>query len=485
MDRRDFLYSLGVSVAATSLATAHAETSDAIPITPGKHPNVILMICDDLGYGDLGCYGSKLPTPNLDRLAREGVRFTHYNSCHPICSASRAALLTGRYGGKTHTAPVYFPNSASGMSLEAVTLADLFRKKNFETMCIGKWHLGDAPKYMPLSRGFQHYFGVPYSDDMKPLPLYKDTTVLMPDADRPMLTPQYTHAAVEFLDGHGKEKPFFMYLAFSYPHDPAQASPRFKGKTRFGDVGDAITEIDWSVGEIMKTLKKNDLTKDTLVMFTSDHGPWFQGNPGLLRGRKGTTFEGGFRVPMIARWPERLPAGRICDQWTSSLDVLPTLAGFCGLDVPHEVDGIDMRETFVNNKPAPEGRKPLIYFSPSQGHTVHCIRDQDWKLRVAQCSKEAYVLDELGKENHFLSHPELYNVREDPAESYDVAKWHPEIVARLRKSLDAQMKEFPQGIQENYDTLKENLSGATPPGALPRPLHGKESAWHYVDPSRE
>ena len=192
-------------------------------IASGKRPkNVILMICDDLGYGDLGCYGSRIPTPNLDRMATEGVRFTHCNAAHPICSASRAALLTGRYAQRSHTEGAYFPNSKTGMSLDETTLTDLFRAGGFRTKAIGKWHLGDAPEYMPTRRGFDSFYGVPYSDDMQPLPLIRDTTVLEADTDRDLLTPRYTEEALKFL-AESSEKPFFLYLAYSYPHDPARA----------------------------------------------------------------------------------------------------------------------------------------------------------------------------------------------------------------------------------------------------------------------
>ena len=283
-------------------AEPYDQTSNGaiIPLTGKRPKNVILMICDDLGYGDMGCYGSSLRTPNLDAMASGGCRFTHFNAGHPICSASRAALLTGRYGHRSGVRGAFGPHAKSGLALEESTLANLFRHQGYATKAIGKWHLGDAPEYLPTKRGFDSYYGVPYSVDMKPLPLIRDTQNLEETTDRELLTPRYTQEALDFLSGL-HDKPFFLYLAYSYPHDPARASSRFHGKSGFGDFGDAVQEIDWSVGEITRSLRDKNLLNDTLMIFTSDHGPWYQGNPGNLRGRKSTTFEGGFRVPMIAR----------------------------------------------------------------------------------------------------------------------------------------------------------------------------------------
>ncbi len=252
----------------------------------GRRPNVILMICDDLGSGDLGCYGSDLNTPNLDRMAGEGVRFTHLNTAHPICSASRGALLTGRYSTRTGTKPVYFPYDTDGMNLDEVTIANLLHARRYRSMCIGKWHLGSTPEYLPTSRGFDSYLGVPYSVDMRPLPLIKDKTVIEKNANRALLTPQYTAAALKFIESSSPE-PFFLYLAYSYPHIPINASPRFKGKSQQGIYEDAVEEIDWSGGEILRTLQRKNLDKNTLVIFTSDHGPLVSGKSGAAARTQG------------------------------------------------------------------------------------------------------------------------------------------------------------------------------------------------------
>lgn len=326
MNRRKFISLMSTGVAARNAVSALASplrknsvAGEPATDTRQRQPNMIYMICDDLGYGDLGCYGSRLPTPNLDAMAAEGMRLTHYNSAHPICSASRAALLTGRYGHRSDTTGAFGPHSPAGTSLDETLLSDLFRAAGYSTKAIGKWHLGDKPEYLPTNRGFDSYYGVPYSADMYPLPLIQDATILEQDTDRTLLTPRYTEEAVKYIEERD-HRPFFLYLAFSYPHDPA----RFRGKTRFGKYGDAVAEIDWSAGEILRAVERKGLARNTLICFSSDHGPWYQGNPGLLRGRKASSFEGGFRVPFLAKWQGTIAPGQVVEQWCSSLDILPS-----------------------------------------------------------------------------------------------------------------------------------------------------------------
>jgi arylsulfatase A len=493
IDRRSFMKTLSAACVVPLSTEAKASQPETAVVTGQRRrrahsPNVIVMICDDLGYGDLGCYGSHLPTPNLDRMALESTRFTHFNAAHPICSASRSALLTGRYAQRTHTQGAYFPHSKTGMSLDEVTLANAFKGAKYTTKCIGKWHLGDAPEYLPTNRGFDSYFGVPYSVDMQSLPLLRDLTALEPETDRDELTKRYTEEAVHFLDNAG-EGPFFLYLAYSYPHDPARASKEFQGKSRFGDVGDAVMEIDWSVGEVMKTLRQRGLDSDTVVFFTSDHGPWFQGSPGGLRGRKASTFEGGFRVPMLARWPGQIPANRVVGDWGSNLDLFPTLAGLCGLKLPeHPLDGADISHVLFKTGNEEATRKPILYFSPmsAQGSDLHCVREGDWKLRVAQGGGNVYINDSGSRsESAWLPRPELYNLAIDPGESYDVAKQYPERVQQMLADIEALMPTFPPDIIAAYTALKRNVaSRTTPPGAAFRqktnaPL--PEWAWEPQD----
>ena len=480
MNRRKFLAWMGSGVAATRSASvlALSAASDKKKAHARRKrqgsPNVVLMICDDLGSGDLGCYGSKLATPNLDRVAAEGVRFTRLNAGHPLCSASRAALLTGRYGLRCGTTGAFGPHSKTGTSLDETLLSNLFHAKGYRTKAIGKWHLGDAPEYLPTSRGFDSYYGVPYSVDMHPLPLIRDKEILEQETDPKLLTPRYTAEAVEFLNHVGGD-PFFLYLAFSYPHDPPMASERFAGKSGLGDQGDAIAEIDWSVGEVVKALERNGLGPDTLVMFTSDHGPWYQGNPGALRGRKASTFEGGFRVPLLAKWPGVIADGRVEQTPCSNLDVLPSLVKICGLEQPQKpLDGVDASALLLGSGEEIETRA-RIYFSPmgDRGLDAHCIRKGDWKLRVAQAILgEVYLNDRSteAKASAWLPHAELYNLALDPAESYNVAKFHPEKVEELMAELEALIPSFPPNVVKAFASLKAKVGDVTTPaGAAPRP----------------
>jgi arylsulfatase len=495
MDRRKFIALMSSGVAAGHSMSAFASPTPRSKADPQsrrsrRSPNVIFMICDDLGYGDLGCYGSKIPTPNLDAMAAEGIRLTRFNAAHPICSASRAALLTGRYGHRSGTTGAFGPYDPTGTSLQETLLSDLFRAAGYKTKAVGKWHLGNAGAYLPTNRGFDSFFGVPYSDDYYPLPLLRDTTVLEQDTDRDLLTPRYTEEAVKYIDEQKKDEPFFLYHAFSYPHDPARASERFRGKTKLGDYGDAVAEIDWSVGEIVRAVERKGLGSDTLICFTSDHGPWYQGNPGMLRGRKGSAFEGGFRVPFLARWPGRIAPGSVDDEWYSNLDILPSLAALCGLGLPSKaLDGVDVSAMLGNGEAKTPEHKPRLYFSAigNGGLDVHCIRKQNWKLRVAQGVGEIYINDRTTQAgvNKWLQHPELYDLSEDPCESYDVAKFHPEIVAGLSKDLEDLMPTFPANVVEAYAALKQRKGDiSTPPGASPRPSGKPNPGWSWEPQDR-
>jgi len=353
-------------------------------------------------------------------------------------------------------------------------ISGLFHAKGYKTKAIGKWHLGHQPQYLPISRGFDSFYGVPYSVDMYPMPLMRDTTILEAEADRKLLTPRYTEEAVKFID-ESEANPFFMYLGFSYPHELAVASERFNGKTAFGNVGDAIAEIDWSVGEILSAVERKGLSSDTLVLFTSDHGPWYQGCPGMLRGRKASTFEGGFRVPLLARWHGTIAPGKVVEEPCSNLDVLPSLVSMCGLKLPEKpLDGVDM-STLLLGSGKPMATKPRIYFAAmgNGGLDVHCIRKGDWKLRVAQgINGEVYLNDRTtaARESAWLQNPELYNLALDPAESYDVAKAHPETVAELMHDLEELMPSFPPHVVAAYAKLKLKPGDiSTPAGASPRP----------------
>jgi len=486
LNRRSF----GKTIAGTLAPLAVGISSTQSHQTESRPPNIILMICDDLGYGDLHCYGSRLNTPNLDRMAREGVRFTRHNTAHPICSASRAALLTGRYACRSHTEGAYGPNSQTGMDLDEKTLADILRPAHYRSMCIGKWHLGYPSPYLPTERGFDAFFGVPWSVDMNPLPLLRNTTVIEENTNRELLTPRYTEEALKFIDD-AKSGPFFLYLAYSYPHDPPRASPRFRGHSKLGHQADAIEEIDWSVGEILAAVRRNGLDRNTLLIFTSDHGPWFQGNPGPLRGRKSTTFEGGERVPFLARWSGTIPAGRTIDEWGCHLDIVPTVASICGAQLPDKhYDGLDISK-LLKGEATSLHRGTMLYFAVSPHQQIlECARKGSWKLRIAQGTGEIYINDWLGgscgpKKHFLLPRPELYNLDLDPAESYNAATEYPEIVKEIQQDIEALIPTFPENVVKAYAELKANPgSPLTPPGAAARSRDLTAPPWIWVPNSR-
>lgn len=484
-DRRNFLKTMAASVIAPGVAAATVAHESFAPKIQRKsaRPNVLLMICDDLGYGDLGCYGSKIPTPHLDRLSAQGTRCMRYNSAHPICSASRAALLTGRYAQRSHTAGALFPH-AKGTDLNEQTLANLFQDAGYRTHAIGKWHLGDVGGYWPTDRGFDSYLGVPYSDDMQPLPLMQNTMALEADTDRDELTPRYTEEALKLLNTQSKE-PFFLYLAYSYPHDPARGSKNFRGRSKFGPYGDAVEEIDWSVGRILDALEKRGEADNTVVIFTSDHGPWFQGSTGQMRGRKGSTFEGGVRVPFIVRWPGHVPSSTVCTEWLGHLNVLPTLANWCGLQMPRlPVDGFDASATWLHREPSPA--KPVLYFTPTASGSIHCIRSGPWKLRIAQSDGQIYINDRPGSTaNYLLAKPELYNLDADPSEAYDVAHAHPDLIAQLSAEIEKEISTFPEETRQLHTALKSKIASVvTPPGAAARVQTGPLPAWAWEPEDR-
>ena len=455
MDRRHFLKTAG----GASLAGALADGAASRP------PNVVMIYCDDLGYGDLGCYGSRIPTPNIDRIGTEGIRFTHFYSGNPVCSPSRAALLTGRYPPRVGVPRVLNPMDTTGLPDSEVTIAQMLKARNYATMCVGKWHLGHLPPYLPMRRGFDEYFGIPYSNDMSPRPLMHNTETLEEPAKLDTLTPRYTEQALRFIE-RSKGSPFFLYLAHTYPHIPLGASERFRGKSPMGLYGDVLQELDWSTGEIMSSLKSHGLDSNTLVMFSSDNGPWYLGSPGRLRGRKGSTYEGGQRVPFLARFPGRIPRGRTCAGIGSVLDILPTLSRLCDVPLPkNPPDGIDIWPLIASQKPELE-RDALLYFD-----NVHlqCARWRQWKLHVARYNSAVYSPAPAGgRVNLPLPAPELYDVVNDPDESYDVAPERPEVVAEIRSRIERLIATFPDDIRKAYEQTKARKVAPTAVGNFPR-----------------
>ncbi len=449
------------------LTLAGAAVGSQMVAAPARTPNIIFMLCDDLGYGDLGSYGSKIRTPNFDRLAAEGVRFTNFSSADPVCSPSRAALLTGRYPTRVGVPTVFFPTDTGGLNLDETTLADTLKARGYNTMCVGKWHLGRPDQYMPNSRGFDEYFGIPYSNDMNPRPLLHNREVVEETADLDSLTAKYTEQATKFID-RSKGSPFFLYMPQTFPHIPLGASARFRGKSAEGLYGDVVEELDWSLGEIMTSLKRNGLEQDTIIMCTSDNGPWYQGSPGKLRGRKNTTYEGGVREPFIARWKGRIPAGRVCEGLASMLDIFPTVAGLCNATLPAKpLDGINIWSLIHGDRPSIE-RAPLLYFD---NWDLQCARWMNWKLHIARHNTAAYTPAPAGGRHSFLlPKPELYNLAVDPDESYDVAGENPQIVATIQTHIDEMVKTFPEQVRKAYaEQQARKANPATATGAYPTP----------------
>ncbi|MBL8176341.1 MAG: sulfatase [Bryobacterales bacterium] len=444
-----------------SFLTASAALPTALHAAPRK-PNIILIYADDLGYGDLGCYGGNIATPHLNRMAREGMRFTNFLSANPVCSPSRAALLTGRYPTRAGVPRVLFPQDQTGLPNAEITIAQMLKPLGYKTMCVGKWHLGHLPAFLPTARGFDEYFGIPYSNDMNP-PVVLHAT---PDkvetveerATLETLTPRYTERALRFIQAN-KDAPFFLDMPHTDPHSPHAAAPRFKAKSPQGIYGDVVQELDWSVGEILAALKQHGLEKDTLVLFSSDNGPWFLGSPGHLRGRKGTTYEGGVREPFLARMPGKIPAGKVCHAVASTMDILPTLAALCGATMANPVDGIDIWP-LLTGRQADLDRQPLLYFDNLY---VQCVRKGKYKLHIARYNSAVYSPPPAsGRVNLPLPAPELYDLSQDPDESYDIAPENPQIVKELRAHIERLIEGFPEPIRNAHaSTFARQTTGST------------------------
>lgn len=480
-------------------------------------PNFIVIVADDLGYADLGVQGStSIATPRLDRMAREGIRFTDAYSAAPFCSPSRAALLTGRLPARCGVPYVLFPAENHGLPAAEITLAELLRTRGYATACIGKWHLGWAPPFRPQRHGFDVFFGTPYSNDstewaagepflqvmgLEPFPLVDGDRIIEAPVDQATLTRRYTERAVAFIREH-RDRPFFLYLPHKMPHVPQYASPAFAGKSRGGLYGDTVEELDWSTGVILDTLRELGLDARTLVVFTSDNGAPFRaaaredgtakakkkqagaarfpgrtlaGSNGPLRAGKGTTFEGGIRVPFIVRWPGGGAAGRVIAEPVSQLDLFPTCAALAGaaLAADRVFDGRDVRGLLAGTADAGAPRMLYHYF----GYQVQAVREGRWKLfpvvdRRPEPRPPSLWYDHqpaLFETQHRLrAAPELYDLAADPGELRNVAAEHPEVVARLA----TRMREFDTALQRDRRPM-EFVPGPPPPapGAI-RPAGG-------------
>jgi arylsulfatase len=410
-----------------------------------SRPNIVFILADDMGFGDLGCYGSSIPTPNLDGVAADGIRFNYFYSASAVCSPSRASLMTGHYPPRAGVPSLLMPSEVGGLALTETILPQILKPLNYSTMCIGKWHLGTQPGYMPTDRGFDHFYGIPYSNDLSPLPLYSDSQVIEEPATQNTLTTRFTQQAVNFINN--SSGPFFLYLAYSAPHVPLAPGDAFNGKTGLGPYGDVVAELDWGVGQVLAALKAKGLDNNTLVMFTSDNGPWYQGSAGKLRGRKGETYEGGLREPFIARWPGIIPRAQVSSAFATMMDVFPTIAAVTGAGLPATMDGVDISQVFTGQQ-ASVPHDTFFYFD---GWHLQCARVDNWKLHVARYNIPPWLpTPPGGRINLPLMKPELYNIQVDPEESYDVASTHPDIVASIQAKIQAAIPNFPWQVHDSW-----------------------------------
>lgn len=416
-------------------------------------PNVVMIYTDDLGYADLGVQGAKgFTTPNLDRMAAEGMRFTDFYVAAPVCSASRAALMTGCYPARVGINGALGPKSKTGLHPEEMTIAEMLKVKGYATGMFGKWHLGDHPDLLPVKQGFDEYLGLPYSNDMWPenpnaknnrhplLPLIENAAVAdahVTAEDQATLTTRYAARAVKFISDH-KAKPFFLYVAPSMPHVPLFVSDKFKGKSARGLYGDVIGEIDWAAGQILTALKTNGLDDNTLVIFTSDNGPWtiygnHAGSTGPLRDSKGTCWEGGIRVPCLMRWPGKIPAGTVCREVSGTIDILPTVAALTGAALPErKIDGKDIGPLLRGESGAKSPHESLVFYYGN--HELQALRSGKWKLILPHNYRtiETMGADGLtGKHGRATAGLELYDLEKDPGETKDAAAAEPAVVQQL------------------------------------------------------
>lgn len=430
-----------------------------------EKPNIIILLADDMGYGDLACYGNpRMKTPNLDRLAEEGIRFTDFYAGAAASTPSRAALLTGRYAERTGVPDVVDDRSSNGLKSTEFTLASYLKQNGYATGMFGKWHLGHLPEFMPNRHGFTEFFGIPYSNDMWPfhpqpdhaypaLPLYHNESVVEYNPDVNQMTARLTEHAVDFIGRH-KDEPFFLYLPYTLPHVPLGASGKFRGSSGEGLYADVVMELDWSVGEIMKALRDNGLDNNTLVLFTSDNGPWlsygnYAGTACGLREGKGTTFEGGQRVPFIAWMPGRIPSGKVCRDFLSGLDITPTLVSLTGSEMPrmNPFDGEDAWPLLAG-KPA-EVHRPFFFVYDG---SVEVVRDGKWKCVVPHKYR---VVKEPGRDGLPGIQLEgggsiglaLFDLEEDPEERNNVATAHPEVTEKLEKMIREFQKEMSAALK--------------------------------------
>lgn len=450
---------LRFAILTACLMVAWAVSLSEVTAAEKRPPNVVVIFCDDLGYGDLGCFGHPtMKTPNLDRMAAEGMKMTQFYAAAPVCTPSRAALMTGRLplrnGMCSNRRRVLFPNSKGGIPAKEITLAEALKTKGYATACIGKWHLGHLPPFLPTNNGFDSYFGIPYSNDMDRVadaprgresfwdpkvkywnvPLMRNEKIIERPADQTTITKRYAQEAVKYIQ-ENKDKPFFLYLPHSMPHVPLFASKDFQGTSRRGLFGDVIEEIDWAVGRVLDTLRKEGLAENTLVFFTSDNGPWLifgdhGGSAGLLRDGKGSTWEGGMREPTIAWWPGKIKPGSVSAQVASTMDIYATAHQLAGIKLPKDrvLDSYDLTPVLLGKG---ESRRELLFYY--RGYKLMAVRKGPWKAHFI--TQDAYGPGARKAVEHDT--PVLFNLEHDPSERHNVADKHPEIIADIIKDVEA------------------------------------------------
>jgi len=471
--RRSFLKGAAITAGALSLGgisarmvrnhigrdfdPARTETllDQIVPETfPEDLPNIIVIFIDDLGYGDWTPLGSDLiKTPHLDRMANEGVTMTNFFASAPVCSASRAALLTGRYPIRSHiTLPLYPKNhymeyllkivdryqfDVTGIPEDEALVPEILKRRGYRTGIIGKWHLGDQPGHLPNDNGFDSFYGVLYSNDMGEFDVWRDQEIEISNLeDQSDLTQNYTKEALNFIE-RNKDHPFFLYLAHTAVHEPLFASKEFQRSSDAGLYGDAVQEIDWSVGEVLKLISELDLDENTLIIFTSDNGPWWQGSSGGLRGRKNNIADGGFRVPFIARWPNKLPAGRISDEFAANFDIFSTCLSVAGAPTPEDriIDGRNLIPTLKGETSSPH--ETFFYYD---GPILVAVRHKNWKYQRRHMSDN-------GGYPIFSQGPFLFDIEKDPTESYNLIEAQPEVARMLNQMLDDWETEVEDNIR--------------------------------------
>jgi arylsulfatase A len=470
------------------LAVALSGEVIASPL-PGK-PNFIFILADDMGYGDIGPFGSKKNrTPNLDRMAKEGMKLTSFYAA-PLCTPSRAQILTGCYAKRVSLPDVIFPRSPIGLSPDEDTIASLLKTLDYATLAVGKWHVGDAPEFLPTRHGFDHYLGLPYSNDMggevpgkntdkwkkhtPPLPLVRDEEVIetLEPHDQDKLTALYTEEAVKFIRAN-KNHPFFLYLPHTAVHIPLHPGEKFRGKSANGLYGDWVEEVDWCVGQVMAAVHECGLDEKTLIVFSSDNGPWIAkgtnaGTAGPLRGGKGGTYEGGEREPTLAWWPGHVPAGTVCDAVTANIDLLPTFFRLAGGTAPmkHKIDGLDISSLLLGQTTTSPHQ--AFYYIASK--SVQAVRSGPWKLAIVPQYEGAGPYTDIAPDLNKPLTPRLYNLDTDIGEQHDVAAEHPEIVEWLKNSL--------REMDGDLGVGKVNGPGVRSPGRVEHPrglwLRGQE-----------